>query len=184
MAADCSFFQSSTVFTMDCPPYCTADGSADGSFSLSSMALTTDWVTCCAADGSRLHIPPLVHGFPDGSHAVLLSGWWWIADSFSRQRFSRRFGCRIAQWMASDFSFFLSSMAFTTFCVPYCSADGSTLCILPLVNGFSDVSRAVLLCGWQLIAYCSTSQWLFQWFARRIAQQMAACCSYFHLSIA
>jgi len=41
-------------------------------------------------------------------------------------------------------------------CAPYCSVDGSALLILPLVNGFPEGSRAVLLSGWQRIAYSST----------------------------
>jgi len=38
-------------------------------------------------------------------------------------------------------------------CALYCSADGSALLILPLLNGFPDGLRAVLLSGWQRIAH-------------------------------
>jgi len=38
-------------------------------------------------------------------------------------------------------------------CALYCSADGTVLLILPLVNGFPNVSRAVFLSGWQRIAW-------------------------------
>jgi len=64
-------------------------------------------------------------------------------------------------------------------CALYCSADDSGLLIHPLVNGFHDELRAVLLSGWQRIAHSCARQWLFQRFARRIAQRMAAHCSYF-----
>jgi len=111
--------------------------------------------------------------------------------------------------MAAHCSFFLPSMAFTTVCALYCSADGSGLLILPLVTGFHDGLRAVLLSGWQRIAHSSTRQRFSQRivrriaqrmarriahsfshqrlsrrFARRIAQQMAADCSYLHSSTA
>jgi len=36
-------------------------------------------------------------------------------------------------------------MAFLIFCVPYCSADGSGLLILPLVDGFDDCLLTILL---------------------------------------
>jgi len=62
----------------------------------------------------------------------------------------------IAQQMAADCTFFLSSTAFPMVCAPYCSDDGSAFIILPLVNSFSDGLRAVLLSGWQRIAYSST----------------------------
>jgi len=100
----------------------------------------------CGSLGGSLNLP-LVDGLHDGLPAVLLSGWQRIAYSFSRQRLSRRFARRISQRMATDCSFFLSSTAFTTVCAQYCSADGSGLLILPLVNGFHDSSRTVLLSG-------------------------------------
>jgi len=159
MAADCSFFLSSTAFTTVFAPYCSADGSA-------------------------LVILPLVNGFSDGLRAVLLSGWRRIAHSFSRQRLSGRFSRCIAQRMAADCSFLHSSMAFTTVCAPYCSADGSGLLILPLVKGFHDGFRAVLLSGWQRIGHSSARQRLFRRFARRISQRMAADCSFFLSSTA
>jgi len=147
---------------------------------------------------------PLVNGFHDGSHAVWLSGGHRIAHSSARQRLFRRFASRIAQRTAADCSFFLSSTAFTTVFALYCPADGSVLLILPLINGFHDglravlpsgwrggsliVSlvngfhnglRAVLLSGWQRIAHTSSRQRLSRRFARRIAQRMAADCSFF-----
>jgi len=184
MAADCSFFQSSMVFTTDCALYCTADGAADHSFFLSSTAFTTVCAPYCTTDGSGLLIPPLVNGFPDGSRAVLRSGWRRIARGFSRQRLSRRFVRHIDQRMAADCSFVLRSMAFTTVCAPYCSADGAGLLILTLVNSFHDGLHAVLLSGWRRIAHSFSRQWLSRRFARRIAQQMAADCSFFRSSSA
>jgi len=86
--------------------------------------------------------------------------------------------------MAAHCSFFLSSTAFPTVCALYCSADGSALLILPLVNGFSDGLRAVLLSGRQRIAHYFCRQRLFRRFARRIAPRMAADCSYFRSSTA
>jgi len=153
MAADCTFFLSSTAFTTVCALYCSADGSA-------SLIL------------------PLVTGFSDGLHTVLLSGWQHIPVTSGRQWLSPRFARRIAQRMAVDCSFFRSSMAFTV-CALYFSANGSGLLILPLINGFCDSLRADFLSGWQYIVGSSARQWLFRWFARRIAQRMAANCSFF-----
>jgi len=154
MAADCSYLRSSTAFTTVCAPY-------------------------CSADGSGLLILPLVKGFHDGLRAVLPHGWQRIAHSCTRQRLSRWFARRTSPQMAADCAFFLSSTAFTTVCAPYCSADGSALLILPLVNGFPDGFRAVLLSGWQRIAHTSARQQLSRRFARRIAQRMEAHCSFF-----
>jgi len=142
---------------MDCTPYCS---------------------------GSGLLILPLVNSFHDGLRAVFNSGWQRIAHSFSRQWLSRRFSRRIAQRMTAYCSFFLWSTAFTTVCAPYCSADCSALLILPLVNGFHNGLRAVLLCGWQCIAHYSARQRLLRWFSHRIAPRMAAYCSFFHSSMA
>ena len=91
---------------------------------------------------------------------------------------------RIAERMAADCSFFRSPTAFTTVCTPYCSADGSGLLILPLVNGFQDGSRAVWLSGWHRIAQTCARQRLSRRFARHIAQRMAADCSFFCSSMA
>jgi len=232
MAVDCSYFRSSTAFTTDCAPYCSADGSgllipplincfhdgsgavwlslwqriahtstrqwlsrrfsrriarwmaADCSFFRSSTAFPTVCVPYCTANGSGFLLLPVVHRFHDGSRAVLLSGWQWIADTSARQRLSRRFVRRIAQRLAAHCLFFHSLTAFPPVRVPYCSADGSALLILSLVNGFSDGLRAVLLCVWQRIAHSYTRQRLFRQFARRIAQQMAAHCSFFLSSTA
>jgi len=153
MALDCSFFLSSTAFTTVCVPY-------------------------CSADGNGLFILPLVKGFHDGLHAVLLRQR--IAHTSARERLSRWFARRISQRMAADCSFFLSSTAFTTFCAPYCSVDGSTLFILHLVHGIHVGFRAVLLCGWQRIAHSSTCQRLSRRFARRITQRMVSDCPFLH----
>jgi len=124
---------------------------------------------------------PLVNGFHDGVRAVLLSGWRPIAYSFSRQWLSQRFACCIAPRMAAHCSFFRSLTAFPTVYAPYCSADGSGLLILPLVNGFHDGVglRADFLSAWQYIVRSSSRQRLFRQFARRIAQRMAVNCSFF-----
>jgi len=66
-------------------------------------------------------------------------------------------------------------------CAPYCLQDGSPLLILPLVKGFSDNSRPLLL-GWYRIPRSSARQWLSQRFVRLIEQQMAAHCSFFRMS--
>jgi len=133
-----------------------------------------------AADGSALPIPPLVSGFPDGLRAVLLSRRQRIAHSSARQRLSRRFARRIAQRLEAHCSFLHSLTDFPTVRVPYCSADGSRLLILPLVNGFKDELRAALRRGWQRIAHTSARQQLSRWFGRRIAQLTAAYCLFFH----
>ena len=140
---------------MICAPYCTPDGAADRSFFLSLTAFTTLCAPHCSADGSGLLIPPLVNVFPNGLRAVLLRGWQRIAHTSARQWLSHQFARRIAQRMAAHCSFFRSSTAFPTVCAPYCSADGSALLILPLVNGFHDGSRAVLLSGLQRITHTS-----------------------------
>jgi len=129
-----------------------------------------------------LLILSLVNSFHDGLRAVFLSGWQRIAHSCTRQRLSRRFSRRISQRMAADCSFFLLSTAFMTVCAPYCSADGSALLILPLVKGFHDRLRAILLTGWQRIAPSSTRQQLFRRFTHDNAQRMTADYSYFRSS--
>ena len=158
MAADSSFFRSSTVFTTVRAPY----GSTEG---------------------IELHILALVNGFHNGLRTLLLSGWQRIAHSSARQwlsRFTRHFTRR----MAADCSFFRSSMAFTTVRALYCSVEAIVILILPLVNGFPDGLRAVLLFGWQCIARSSARQRLSRQFARRFAQRMAADCSCFRSSTA
>jgi len=154
MAADCSYFRSSTAFTTDSAPY-------------------------CSADDSGLLIPLLVNGFHNGLRAVLLRGWQRITHSSAHQRLFLRFARRIAQRLAAHCLFLHSLTAFPTVRAPYCSADGSALLILSLVNGFSDGLRAVLLLVWQCIAHSSAHQRLFLRFARRIAQRLAAHCSFF-----
>jgi len=216
MAADCSFFLSSTAFTTVCAPYCSADVSgllipplANGFHDGFRAVLLSGWqriahssarqqlsrrfarriaqrmvsdcsifrsptafTTICAPQIARR----IAHSSarrrqlsPAGSRTVFLSGWQRITHSSARQRLSRLFARRIAQRMAADCSFFLSSTAFTTICSPYCSADGSGLLIPPLINGFHDGLRTVLHCGWQRIAQSSARQQLSRRFARRIA---------------
>jgi len=127
MVADCSFIRSLTAIPMVCAPF-------------------------RSADGSTLLILPLVNGIPDGLHAVLLSGWQWIAHSSARQWFSRRFVRRIAHRMALDCSFFRWLTAFTTVCALYCSADCSAHgtaarlwvhSYLPLVDNFANILCAI-----------------------------------------
>jgi len=88
----------------------------------------------------------LVNGSHNVLHAVLLGGWQRIAQNSTCERLSRRFACRISQRIVVDCSFILSPTAFMTVCVPYCSADGSALLILPLVHSFSDGSQAITYC--------------------------------------
>jgi len=157
MAVHCSFFRASTAFPMVWAPY-------------------------CSADGSELLILPLVNVFNDSVRTILLSGLRPIAHSFSRQWLSQRFARCIALRMAAHCSFFRSLTAFPTVCVPYCSADGSGLLILPLVNSFHDGVRAVLLSGWRPIAHSFSRQRLSRRFVRCIAPRMAAHCSFFRTS--
>jgi len=159
MAADCSFFLSSIVFTMVCTPY-------------------------CSADGRGLLILPLVKCFHDRLRTVLLSSWQRIAHSSARQRLFRRFVRRLALRMTANCWYFRWLKALTMDCAPDCSADGSALLIFPLVNGLSSGLRAVLLSGWQHIAHTSVRQRLSQPIARRIAQRMATHCLYLRSSMA
>jgi len=148
----------------------------------SLMAFTTVCAPYCSADRSGLLILPLVKGF-HGFCAVFHNEWQRIAHSSARQWLSRRFACRFPQWMAVHCSFFRLSKAFIV-CAPYCSADDSALLILPLVNGFHDDFRAVLLSGRQWIAHSSAHQRLSRRFSRRIAQWMAVDFLYFRSSTA
>ena len=152
---------------------------ADSSLFRSSRAFTTVYTTYCSVDGSRLLIPPLANGFPDGLRADFLSGWECIARSSTRQRLSR-FVCRIAPRMAEDCSFFHLSMAFPVW-EPFCSADDSALLILPFVKGCLGL-HAVFPNGWQWIARSSARQWLSRRFACLIAPWMVVECSYFRSS--
>jgi len=148
MAADCSFFHSSTVSTIDCLPYGTADGMADRLFVRSSTAFTTVYTPDCPVDISGFLLLAVVNGFQEGLRTVLLRGWQWIAHTSTRPRLSQRFACLIAWQLAADCSFFLSSTAFMTVCTPYCSADGSGLFGPLPSSGFHDGFRAVFLSGW------------------------------------
>jgi len=59
-----------------------------------------------------------------------------------------------------------------TDCVLYCSANGSALLILSLLDGFPDNLRAILLSGWQRIVLFSACQRRSRFrdhFAQRIA---------------
>jgi len=58
------------------------------------------------------------------------------------------------------------------------------LLILPLVNGFHNGLRAVLLRSWQRIARSYAPQWLSQRCAPRISKQLAADYSFLHSSTA
>ena len=138
----------------------------------------TVWVPFYSADGSGLLILPLVNGFHDGLRTVLLCGWQRMTHISARQQLSQRFTCRIAQRMAVDCQYFRLSTAFTTVCTPYCSADGSGLLILPLVNGFPGL-HAILLCRWERIAHTSACQRLSRGFAFSLTQRMVAHCPYF-----
>jgi len=101
----------------------------------------------CSVDASGLLIPLLVTGFPSGSHAILCSRWQCIARSSARQLLPQWFAHRIAQRMAADCSYLRLSTAFLMVCTLYCSADGSGLLILPLVNGFLDSLHTELIHG-------------------------------------
>jgi len=157
MAADCSFFRSSTPFTTVCAQ----------SYSV---------------DDSAFPILPLINSLHDSLRNVLLSGWHRIARSSACQWLSYWCTLHIAKRMAADCSFFHSSTAFTV-CAPFSSAGGCGFLILLLVIGFPDGLRAVLLSGYPWNAHSSTSQWLSQ-FACRFAQWMAAYCSFFRSSMA
>jgi hypothetical protein len=143
-------------------PYCLTDGSLDRFFICSSTAFPTVCMLYCSAYGTTARL---------WVHSYLL-----LVDDFANV--PRAVDC------SPDRSFFRSSTAFTTVYAPYCSADGSGLLILPLVNGFHNGSRAVLRSGWQRIAHSSARQRLSQRFARRFAQRMAADCSFFRSSTA
>jgi len=146
-SADRPFFGSlMAIFSLRCAYRIPQRMAADCSFFLSSTAFTTVWAPYCSADCSALLILPLLNSFHNGLHAVLLSGWQRIAHTSARQRLSRRIARCIAP--AADCSYFRSSTAFTTVSPPYFTADGSGLLILSLVNGCHDGLRAVLLSGW------------------------------------
>jgi len=108
MTVHCSYFHSSKGFTTVCTPYYSADG-----IGLLILPLV-----------NGLLISHLVNGFPDGSRAVLLSGWQRIAHTSAGQSLSC-FAHRIAQWMVADYSSLHSSTAFPMVLLPYCSADGN-----------------------------------------------------------
>jgi len=85
----------------------------------------------------------------------------------------------MAQRMAAGCLYFRSSMALKTDCAPYCTTEASGLLIPPLVNGFHDGLRAVLLSGRQRIAPSSARQQLSRRFACHIAKRMVSDCSIF-----
>jgi len=164
LVVDSSYFRISTAFTTVCMPFCSADDSAfpisyarqrlylfphyfaqrmvaDCSFFCLSMAFKV-CAPFCSADDSALLILLLVNGF-HCLDAVLLSGCQCIPISYARQWLSR-FVCRFAQRMAADYSFFRLSTAFTTVSVPCFPAEGCSLPVVLLVNGFHGL-RAILL---------------------------------------
>jgi len=122
---------------------------ASCSFFRSSMAFLTIRVTYSQADGSTLLVVPLVNGFDNGLHAVLLRGWQRIALPSLQ-----------------------SSTAFTAVYTLYWSADSSSLLVLLLVNGFHCL-HAVLLSGRQRLAH-SSSCYQLSHFAHCCTQWMAA----------
>jgi len=125
MAANYSFFRLSKAFMMVCVQY-------------------------CSAAGSKLLIIHLDNGFHDGCAPYCFQ--MALCCSFFRSLSAfTRVARRIALWMAPCCSFFRSSTAFPTFRVLYCSADGTVLLFLPIVDGFHGL-RAVLLSGVQQIA--------------------------------
>jgi len=135
MSAHCLFFRSPMGFTV-CALY-------------------------CLADGGGFLILPFINGFHHCLHAVLLRSWQQIAHTSACHQISRqlraillckwhrvacsctcrrllRFTRRIAQRMVADCAFFHLSTAFPTLFSAYCSADGSVLLILSLMNSFHD----------------------------------------------
>jgi len=148
MVSDCSIFRSPTAFTTICAPQIAR--------------------RIAHSSARRRQLSTAV------SRTVFLSGWQRITHSSARQRLSRRFARRIAQRMAADYSHLRWSTAFPMVRAPYRVAEGGALLIPPLVNGFPDGLRAVLLSGRQRIAHSSARQRLCRWFACRIAQRMAA----------
>ena len=68
-----------------------------------------------------------------------------------------------------------------TDCVLYCSANGSALLILSLIDGFHDNSHTILLRGWQRIALFSTCQWRSR-FRYHFAQRMVSYSLFFRSS--
>jgi len=62
---------------MDCPLYCRADGVADRSFVCSSTVFTMDCLSYFSADGGGLLILPLVNSFHDGLRILpLVNGFY------------------------------------------------------------------------------------------------------------
>jgi len=68
-----------------------------------------------------------------------------------------------------------------TDCVLYCSANGSALLILSLLDRFPDNLRAILLSGWQRIALFSACQWRSR-FRYHFAQRMVSYSLFFRSS--
>ena len=136
------------------------DRSLDRLFFRSSTAFSTVWVPYGSTEGKSAHLwvhsyLPLVDDFANILRAVDCSPYRSFFCS-STLIISGRFTYRIPQQISADYSFLHSSMAFTKVCTPYCSVDGSRLLILPLVKGFHDRLRTVLLR--QRIAHTSARQ--------------------------
>jgi len=125
MAGNYSHFCYFTVFrTVSLPNY-EVDGTADYLFFYSTTAFTTVCTLYCSVDGGGLLVLPLVNGFHDSTHAVLISGWQQFAHTSAHQHISAWFVCHITLQMVADGSFFRSSMAFITVYLLCFSADGS-----------------------------------------------------------
>ena len=118
MVQYCSFFRSSTAFTV-CALY-------------------------YSEDGSILRILLVFNCFPNAFLGVLLLRWQHIAYSFTYEQLLRPFKRCIAQPMAVHCSFFCSLTAFLTICVPYSSVDGNVSCLFPLVNGIHSLGTILL----------------------------------------
>jgi len=102
------------------------------------------FVPYCSADGSGMLILPLANSFHNGLRAVLLSGWYRIAQSSAHQLLSRRFAHRRLLTVLLIIPFFDVNYP-QPVRVHYSSTDGSGLLIILLVNGFHDCLRPVLL---------------------------------------
>jgi len=180
MAVHCSFFRSSTAFTVW---YQIAKRmAADSSFFPSSTAFTVR-ALFSSPDDSALLILLFADGF-HGLRSVFPNRWQRIARSSARQQLSRRFACRLAPRMVADCSYFRSSKGFTTVYTPYfCAHDVWRLLIFPLVYGFHGL-HAVLHSECLRIAHSFNRQWLFRLLAHQFPQQVVVHCWFFRSSTA
>lgn len=148
---------------MVCSSYFSMDGFSFFHSSTTFLRLCTLY---CSAGGIGMLVLPLFNSFTD-----------YLYSASTHQRLSWRFVHRFGQWKVSLCSFFYSPMAFMVF-VPYCSADGSALLVLPLVISFDDGLRTILLSGRLWIAH-SSSCWWISWFVHCVALWMTLYWSYF-----